>query len=47
MNSKGKQMFFGAKETLPDILHGGQRNPYQLENAVKSGGSVFCTYHLG
>jgi hypothetical protein len=34
----------GAKETHPDILRGGQRNSYQLENAVKSGGTVFCIY---
>ena len=37
----------GAKETHPDILGGGQRNPYQLENEIKSGGTVFCIYHLG
>jgi hypothetical protein len=34
----------GAKETHPDILRGGQS--YQLENAVKSGGTVFCIYHM-
>ena len=26
---------------------GGHRNPYQLKNAKKSGGTVFCIYHLG
>ena len=31
----------------PDTLRGGHRNPYQLENAIKSGGTVFCLYHLG
>ena len=36
-----------AKETQPYILHGGHRNPYQLENAVKSGGTVFSIYNLG
>ena len=35
-----------AKETHPDILRGGHRNPYQLENAIKSGGPVFCLYKL-
>ena len=25
----------------------GHRNPYQLENAIKSSGTVFCLYHLG
>ena len=38
-------MFSGAKETHPDILRGGHRNPYQLEN-VKSGGTVFCIFHM-
>ena len=42
-----KKVFSGAKETHPDILRGGHRNPYQLENAIKSGGTVFCIYHLG
>ena len=42
-----KKCFLGAKETHPDILRGGHRNPYQLENAIKSGGTVFCVYHLG
>ena len=46
MNSKGgplmKKVFSGAKETHPDILRGGHRNSYQLENAIKSGGIVFC-----
>ena len=42
-----KKNGIGAKETHPDILRGGHRNPYQLENAIKSGGTVFCNYHLG
>ena len=36
-----KKLFSGAKEKHPDILRGGHRNPYQLENAIKSGGTVF------
>ena len=36
-----------AKEIHPDILRGGHRNPYQLENAIKSGGTVFFLHHLG
>ena len=44
---KKKKVFSGAKETHPDIFCGGHRNPYQLENAIKSGGTVFCIYHLG
>ena len=47
MNSKGggtfmKKCFLGAKETHPDILHGGHRNPNQLENAVKVMGQFFA-----
>ena len=42
-----KKVFSGAKETHPDTLRGGHRNPYQLENAIKSGGTVFSIYHLG
>ena len=42
-----KKCVIGAKETHPDILRGGHRNPYQLKNAIKSGGTVFCIYHLG
>ena len=30
-----KKVFSGAKETHPDILRGGHRNPYQLENSTK------------
>ena len=37
-----KKCVIGARETHPDILRGGHRNPYQLENAIKSGGKVFC-----
>ena len=51
LSSKGghlwKKCVIGAKETHPDILRGGDRNPYQLENAIKSGKTVFCIYHLG
>ena len=42
-----KKVFSGAMETHPDILRGGQRNSCGLENAVKSGGTVFCIYHMG
>ena len=42
-----KKVFSGAKETHLDISGGGHRNPYQLENARKSGGTVFSIYHLG
>ena len=42
-----KKVFSRAKETHPDILRGGHRNPYQMENAIKSGGTVFSIYHLG
>ena len=51
MNSKGgplgKKCFIEAPETHPDILRGVLRNPYHLENAIKSGGIVFSLYHLG
>ena len=36
-----------VKETHPDILRCGHKNPYQWENAIKSGGTVFCIYLLG
>ena len=42
-----KKVFIEAPETLPNILRGGHRNPYQFKNALKSGGTVFCLYHLG
>ena len=42
-----KMCFIEGPETQLDILRGGHRNPYQLENAVKRGGTVFCLYHLG
>ena len=42
-----RKVFLGAKETHSDILHGGHRNLYQLENPIKSGGTVFCIHHLG
>jgi hypothetical protein len=51
MNSKGgplwKKCFIEALETHPDILGGGHRNPYQLENAIKSGGTVFLLISHG
>ena len=47
MNSNGKKYFIEGPDTHPDILRGGNRNPYQLENAIKSGGIVFCLNHLG
>ena len=37
-----KKCVIGAKEAHPDILRGGHRNPYQLKNAIKSGGTVFA-----
>ena len=37
-----KKCFIEAPETLPNILRGGHRNPYQFKNAIKSGGTVFC-----
>ena len=39
-----KNCFVGAKET-PDILRGCHRNPYQLENAIKIGGTGFF-FHI-
>ena len=42
-----KKFFIGAPETHPDILCGGHRNPYQLESAIKSGGTVFLLISLG
>ena len=42
-----KKVFSGAKEIHPDISDGGHRNPYKLENAIKSGGTVFSIYDLG
>ena len=32
------------KKVFKNILRGGHRNPYQLENAIKSDGTVFCLY---
>ena len=37
-----KKGFLGAKETHPDILRGGLRNPYQLKNAIKNVGQFFA-----
>ena len=31
-------------EIHTDIFRGGHRNPYQLKNAIKSGGIVFFAY---
>ena len=45
--SRGLGDVYKRQETHPDISRGGHRNPYQLENAIKSGGTVFCIYHLG
>ena len=42
-----KKVFSGAKETYPDISRGGHRNPYQLKNAIKSGGTVYLQISLG
>ena len=42
-----KKCFLEGPETHPDILCGGHRNQYQFTNAIKSGGTVFCLYHLG
>ena len=39
--------YIEGPETHSDILRGGHRNPYQMENAIKSDGTVFCLYHLG
>ena len=39
-----KKCVIGAKETHPDILCGGHRNPYQLKNAIKSGGTLFFAH---
>ena len=36
-----KKCYIEAPETPLDILRGGHRNPYQLENAIKSGRGVF------
>ena len=51
MNSKGgplwNKCFVEDPETHPDILGGGHRNPYQMENATKSGGTVFLIISLG
>ena len=33
--------------SLADILRVSHRSPYQLENAIKSGRTVFCIYNLG
>ena len=39
-----KKCFREAPETQPDILRGGHMNPYQLKNAIKSGGIVFWIF---
>ena len=40
-----KKCFLGAKET--HFLLSGHRSPHQLENALKSGGTVFFHTSLG
>ena len=35
-----KKVFNRSPETLPNILCGGHRKPYQFKNAIKSGGTV-------
>ena len=42
-----KKEFSGAKETHPDILHGGHRNSYQLENAIKKWWDSFLLISIG
>ena len=42
-----KKVLSGAKVTHTDISRGGHRNPYRLENAIKSFGIVFFLNHLG
>ena len=42
-----KKCVIGAKEAHPDILRSGHRNPYQLKNAIKSGGTVVLHLSLG
>ena len=42
-----KKVFYRSPETLPNILHGGHRNPYQFKNAIKSGRKVFLPKSLG
>ena len=42
-----KKSFIEALETNPNILRVGHRNPYQFKNAIKSGGTIPCLYHLG
>ena len=42
-----KKVFLEGPETHPDILRGGHRNQYQFKNAIKTGGTVLCLYHLG
>ena len=42
-----KKCFLWAKETHSNILRGGPRNPIQLKNAIKRGGTGFWLYHMG
>jgi hypothetical protein len=46
-NLNEKKCFLEGLETHPDILRGGHRNQYQFKNVLKSGGTVFCLYHVG
>ena len=42
-----KKVFNRSPETLPNILCGGHRKPYQFNNAIKSGETVFLVISLG
>ena len=42
-----KNRFFGRFLNPPNILRGGHKYPYQMENAIKVVGIVFSKYHLG
>ena len=42
-----KKCLIEGPETRSDTFCVGHRNPYQLENAIKRSGTVFCIYHLG
>ena len=46
-NRFGCRQSYFIKSRVGLFLCGGHRNPYQLKNAIKSGGTVFCIYHLG
>jgi hypothetical protein len=44
--SFSKNTLNSFKFLYPDILHGGDRNPYQLKKAMKSSGTVFAYLSL-